>query len=230
VPPREPVLVRADGEHRSLSAAGAALTVLCLVVGGLFVALRNPPAPAERMTVMLPPVAVSPVAQQDPVPAGRPHPTAASLPRIGDWTPQRGVRIAQRAAKWLGWPYSFGAGGVDGPSYGHAVDADSHNDGHVFGFDCSGLTMYALGPWRSLPHDAAAQYHSAGSYHPPLDQLQPGDLVFWSPDGTVNAIGHVAVYVGNGEVVQAPQSGQTIRVSPLYGVERAYMGATRPLS
>ena len=42
--------------------------------------------------------------------------------------------------------------------------------------------------------------------------------------------GHVAVYVGNGEVVQAPQSGQTIRVSPLYGVERAYMGATRPLS
>jgi len=100
--PREPVLVRADREHKSLSAAGATLTVLCLVVGGLFVALRHPAAPAEHMTVMVPPTAVSPVARPEPDPAGRPHPTAAALPRLGDWTPQRGVRIAQRAAGWLG--------------------------------------------------------------------------------------------------------------------------------
>lgn len=230
MPLREPVLVRAEGEHKALSAAGGALTVLCITVGALFVALRHPPAPAERMTVLMPPAAISPAAGQEAVPVTRPHPSAAALPPLGGWTAERGVHIAQRAAKWLGWPYSFGGGGVDGPSYGHAVDADSRNDGHVFGFDCSGLAMYALGPWRALPHSAAAQYHAAGSYHPPLNQLQPGDLVFWSPDGTVDAIGHVAVYVGDGEVVQAPQSGQTIRLSPLYGVERAYMGATRPLT
>src|SRR4051812_49814869 len=89
--------------------------------------------------------------------------------RMGAWTPDVGLRIAQRAAKWLGWPYSFGAGGTDGPSFGHAVDADSRNDGKVFGFDCSGLAVYALGPWRSLPHSAAEQYHAARSYHPPPD-------------------------------------------------------------
>jgi cell wall-associated NlpC family hydrolase len=205
-----------------------------LVVGLVVVGLRHPAARGERMMLLAPsPAAViGPATGVKPVaPAANPAAFDAATPRrMGRWTSGVGTRIAQRAAQWLGWPYSFGAGNAEGPTYGHAVDADSRDDGSVLGFDCSGLTLYALAPWRALPHDAAAQYHAAGSFHPSLDQLAPGDLIFWSADGTVQGIGHVAVYIGNGQVVQAPRSGLDVTVSPLYGVERAYMGATRPLS
>lgn len=150
--------------------------------------------------------------------------------RIGDWTPQLGVKIAERAVHWLNWPYSWAGGGPDGPSYGHAVDRASRNDDHVYGFDCSGLTMYALAPWRNLAHFAATQYTQVGHFHPALNYLMPGDLIFWSKDGTIEGIGHVAVYIGNGNVVQAPHSGDVIRVTPINEVESGTMGATRPLT
>jgi cell wall-associated NlpC family hydrolase len=66
--------------------------------------------------------------------------------------------------------------------------------------------------------------------HPSLASVQPGDLVFWSKDGTINGIGHVAVYVGNGYVVQAPRSGARIQVTPLDMVEPGRIGVTRPLT
>jgi cell wall-associated NlpC family hydrolase len=150
--------------------------------------------------------------------------------RIGNRTPQRGVEIARRALRWLNWPYSFAGGGPAGPSYGKAVDWDSRNDGHVYGFDCSGLVMYALAPWMSLKHDAAVQYSEVGTFHPSINSLLPGDLVFWSDDGTVNGIGHVAVYIGGGLVVQAPHSGDVVRETPINEVESGTMGATRPLT
>ena len=207
------------------------MTVVVLAAGLLVATLSRSPAKAERMVLLQRSPAGAVGHQQQPgTPATAPAPVASAPARMGNWTPAIGAEIARRAGQWLGWPYSFAAGNGRGPTYGHAVDADSRNDGHVFGFDCSGLTMYALSPWRALPHDAAAQYHAAGSFHPALDQLAPGDLIFWSADGTVNGIGHVAVYAGGGEVVQAPRSGLTITVTPLYSVEHAYMGATRPLS
>jgi cell wall-associated NlpC family hydrolase len=179
-------------------------------------------APAAQMVHAVPAtyhpgVPAAPVAQSVPLPMGK-------------WTWQRGQEMARRALQWRGWPYSFGAGGTNGPSYGHAVDQDSRNDGKVFGFDCSGLTMYALAPWLTLVHDAASQYTQVGTFHPAIDSLQPGDLVFWSKDGTINGIGHVAVYIGGGQVVQAPQSGDVVRVTPIYEVEPGTMGATRPLT
>jgi cell wall-associated NlpC family hydrolase len=179
----------------------------------------KPPAEMVRAVpaTYRPGVPAAPVAQSVPLP-------------MGQWTAKRGEQIARRALQWRGWPYSFGAGGPSGPSYGHAVDKDSRNDGSVFGFDCSGLTMYALAPWRSLVHDAASQYNQVGRFHPAINSLQPGDLVFWSANGTVNGIGHVAVYVGGGQVVQAPRSGDVVRVTPIYEVETGTMGATRPLT
>ena len=179
-------------------------------------------APAEMMLRAVP-------ATYQPAPQAAA--VAQTLPqRMGDWTPAKGIRIARRALRWLNMPYSFGAGGADGPSYGIPVDHDSRNDGHVYGFDCSGLTMYALAPWLRLDHDAAAQYSEVGTYHPAIDALQPGDLVFWSGDGTVEGIGHVAIYIGGGQVVQAPHSGDVIRETPIYQVEAGTMGATRPLT
>ena len=164
-------------------------------------------------------------------PAAQAAPVAQSAPLpMGQWTVNRGIAIARRALAWQGWPYSFGAGGPAGPSYGVAVDHDSRNDAHVRGFDCSGLAMYALGPWRQLDHNAAAQYNEVGTFHPALDSLQVGDLIFWSKDGTVSGIGHVAIYIGSGQVVQAPHSGDVIRATPIYQVESGAMGATRPLT
>jgi peptidoglycan DL-endopeptidase RipA len=205
---------------------GAVLVVLAsagwvgvTAVGAIDHAADRAPAEMVRAVPASYQPAAQPVAQLHAVPA-----------RMGDWTAARGVRIAERALRWRNWPYSFGGGGADGPSYGVPVDHDSRNDDKVYGFDCSGLTMYALAPWRHLDHDAAAQYIEVGSFHPSIDSLEPGDLVFWSKDGTIGGIGHVAVYVGNGLVVQAPHSGDVIRVTPIYQVESGTMGATRPLT
>ena len=73
-------------------------------------------------------------------------------------------------------------------------------------------------------------YTQAGSYHPSIDNLMPGDLVFWSDDGSIGGIGHEAMYIGNGNVIQAPQSGDVIKITNVYNVESGYFGATRPLT
>lgn len=152
------------------------------------------------------------------------------VPANGAWTPAIGQAIANRATQWVGWPYSFDGGDAHGPTYGKAVDYDSRNDATVYGFDCSGLALYAAAPWIRLDHDAATQYTQAGSMHPSTAELQPGDLVFWSGDGTIAGIGHEAIYDGNGNVVQAPHSGAHIEITPLNQVESGYYGATRPLT
>jgi cell wall-associated NlpC family hydrolase len=185
---------------------------------------------------LLLPAAAPYVAAQNPVPAPQSNvptsvlPPTSSLAPMGQWTQQRGIAIAERALRWYGWPYSFGAGGPDGPSYGVAVDFDSRNDASIRGFDCSGLVMYALGPWLNLQHDAAKQYNEVGHFHPMLSELEPGDMLFWSQDGMVNGIGHVAIYIGGGRVVQAPHSGAYVDVVPINEVESGRIGVTRPLT
>ncbi len=98
---------------------------------------------------------------------------------------------------------------------------------YVFGgagpnyFDCSGFVMYA---WAHagvyLPHSAAAQYDSI--QHVSLNSLQPGDLVFY-----FTPIDHVAMYIGNGEVVVADNPSYPIMVRSLYW-DGSPVGAGRP--
>ena len=76
-------------------------------------------------------------------------------------------------------------------------------------FDCSGLTSWA---WAqagvSIPHSSGAQ---SGYPSVPLDQLQPGDLVtYYSP------VSHVAMYIGNGQVVHASTESRPVMVTGLY--------------
>lgn len=86
-------------------------------------------------------------------------------------------------------------------------------------FDCSGLTMFAYGhAGISLPHSAAAQYSSEP--HVSRSNLEPGDLVFFG-----SPIHHVGIYVGNGMMVHAPETGELVQVAPLQG---DYVGAARP--
>jgi cell wall-associated NlpC family hydrolase len=92
------------------------------------------------------------------------------------------------------------------------------------GFDCSGLVMWAYAQVGvSLPHSSYAQY----GYGVPVskDQLQPGDLVFF--DG----LGHVGIYIGGGQFVHAPHTGDVVKISSL-GEDwyaSTYVGARRIL-
>ena len=96
------------------------------------------------------------------------------------------------------------------------------------GFDCSGLTMYVYGELGiRLGHYTGFQYYEGR--HVPRDQLQPGDLVFFR----ANAAGvpqHEGMYIGSGSFVQAPHTGDVVRVSSLYDTRYAlsYVGAVRP--
>lgn len=151
-------------------------------------------------------------------------------PAGGSWTAAKGQQAVSRAMRYRGWPYSWAAGNAAGPTYGVSEPGSAWNDSNILGFDCSGLTLYAWAPWLSMDHYAATQYTQAGRYHPSTDNLMPGDLVFWSGDGTISGIGHEAMYIGNGNVIQAPQSGDVIKITNLFNVEDGYFGATRPLT
>ena len=100
------------------------------------------------------------------------------------------------AKSYLGAPYVWG-----GESYG--------------GVDCSGLTMLA---WESagvdLPHLSRAQY-SYGT-HVPIGSMEAGDLIFWSSNGTQSGIYHVAIYLGGGQMIEAPTFGVPVRITGVY--------------
>lgn len=113
------------------------------------------------------------------------------------------ARIAvQFALAQVGKPYVFGAAGPDS-------------------YDCSGLTMAAWGAAGvALPHSAADQFNYGT--HVSMSQLQPGDLVFM-----YQPIGHVEIYIGGGQLVSAPQSGENVSVIPLNNYAGEFTGATR---
>ena len=87
-------------------------------------------------------------------------------------------------------------------------------------FDCSGLTQWA---WAragvGMPHYTVSQFNAFPRVG--TDALQPGDLVFFNVD-----LGHMGMYIGNGNIVQAPRTGDVVKVSSLSG--RNFVGAVRP--
>jgi peptidoglycan DL-endopeptidase CwlO len=85
-------------------------------------------------------------------------------------------------------------------------------------FDCSGLTAFAFkAAGVSLPHSSRLQSQVGQAVS--RDQLQPGDLVFfYSP------VSHVGIYIGNGQMVHAPSSGDVVKVAPLMS---GFSGARR---
>jgi cell wall-associated NlpC family hydrolase len=94
-------------------------------------------------------------------------------------------------------------------------------------FDCSGLTMDALAQAGiTVPHNANAQWHQTRAHPVAGDQLAPGDLVFYAgADGSVASPGHIRIYAGNGEIIDAPYAGADVRFDPLTSI-RGYAGAT----
>jgi cell wall-associated NlpC family hydrolase len=122
-------------------------------------------------------------------------------------TPAGAAKAIEFAKAQLGKPYLWGGTGPDR-------------------FDCSGLTMRA---WQaggvSLAHWSVAQY--AAGRKVPLSQIRPGDLVFFSTDlSEYRAIVHVGLYIGGGNMIEAPYTGANVRIAP---IQRASLfGAARP--
>jgi len=140
----------------------------------------------------------------------------------GSSTSSQATQIVNAAQSQEGLPYCFGAGTINGPTNGCGTGP---------AFDCSGLSMYAVyqGAGVVLPHSAADQYNGYQTYGGiQLDSqtdLLPGDLVFFvGSDGTTSAPGHVGVYIGNGNMIDAPTYGIPVGVHALYS---DYVGAVR---
>jgi peptidoglycan DL-endopeptidase CwlO len=90
------------------------------------------------------------------------------------------------------------------------------------GFDCSGFSMYVFAQIGvSLPHHAASQYGMGTAVS--RDQLQAGDLVFF------NGLGHMGIYIGGGQFIHAPHTGDVVKISSLSDSWYAatYVGARR---
>jgi len=102
------------------------------------------------------------------------------------------------------YPYSWGGGNDYGATYGMQMEISPYcDDTGVVGFDCSGLAKYSVyqGSGNSIYHHAQTQYDDCDNYVD-INDLQPGDLVFYGYDSS--SIFHVTIYVGNNEIVEAP--------------------------
>lgn len=160
------------------------------------------------------------------------------LPRIEEWVERskakiradvafknlRRLALMARSARYAGrWrrsrrPIGPGDGGCIGrgsPSRACGTPYRWGVETPGVGFDCSGLTQAAYAAagivilrtseaqWSALPHV-------------PLDQLEPGDLVFFGPGEFLAGLpGHVGIYTGSGEMVDAPHTGATVRIEKL---------------
>jgi len=130
---------------------------------------------------------------------------AAAEPTSSAAPPSRYGGVVGVAMQYLGVPYRWG--GAD-PS----------------GFDCSGFIMYVYAQVGvSLPHYTGAQWGMGVAVS--QSDLQSGDLVFF------NGLGHAGIYIGGGQFVHAPHTGDVVKVSGMGDSWYAstYMGARRIL-
>ena len=131
----------------------------------------------------------------------------------------RGATAVNAAMRWLGTPYSWGGGTASGPGEGFAQGAG------IVGFDCSGLTLYA---WAqvgvSLSHFTGNQWNQ-GVHIGSISDLIPGDLVFFGSD-----LGHMGMYIGNGQMIHAPHTGDVVKISTISSGYYAstFSGGVRP--
>ncbi|MFL6136360.1 MAG: NlpC/P60 family protein [Frankiaceae bacterium] len=144
---------------------------------------------------------------------------SAPAPSLGSGA---GATAVRWAFKEIGIPYSWGGGDAAGPTYGVAQGTG------ILGFDCSGLTLFAYAhAGISLDHWTGSQWNAGP--HVSRDALLPGDLLFFATDtGNPATIHHVAIYIGDGMMIEAPETGLVVRVAPAFRSD--YIGAVRPWS
>ena len=134
-----------------------------------------------------------------PTPSGY---TNGAIPRV--YGRQATEYVINRGLAVRGTPYSWGGGNAAGASFG--IDSGSGTKG----FDCSGLMLYMFaGVGIKLDHYSGSQYNAGRKV--PSSQMRRGDMIFYGP----NASQHVAMYLGGGQMLEAPYTGSVVKVSPV---------------
>jgi cell wall-associated NlpC family hydrolase len=128
--------------------------------------------------------------------------TNGRIPRV--YGRQASEYVIRRGLSQLGVPYSWGGGTAAGP--GRGIDSGSG----TVGFDCSGLVLYSFaGVGIKLPHYSGSQYNMGRKI--PSSQMRRGDVIFYGPGGSQ----HVTMYLGDGQMLEAPDVGLKVRVAPV---------------
>ncbi|OBH31826.1 peptidase M23 [Mycobacterium sp. E342] len=131
-----------------------------------------------------------------------PGATAGRIPRV--YGRQASEYVIRRGMSQIGVPYSWGGGNAAGPSKG--IDSGAG----ITGFDCSGLVLYSFaGVGIKLPHYSGSQYNLGRKI--PSSQMRRGDVIFYGPGGSQ----HVTIYLGDGQMLEAPDIGLKVRVAPV---------------
>lgn len=107
-------------------------------------------------------------------------------------SPLRGEEIVKEARKYLGVPYIWGGTTPNG-------------------FDCSGLTQYVFAANKIIIPRVTTSQEYVGTMIG-LNQLEPGDLVFFGARGSTD---HVGIYIGDGKYIHAPQPGEVVKITTL---------------
>lgn len=158
----------------------------------------------EELLASLTPAQLAALAQlenEDTAEAQRAFLASGALAQDDQKPSSESARAIRYAKRQLGKPYKWGA---EGPK----------------SYDCSGLTSKAWAhAGTRIPRTSQEQW--ARLDRVPLTELRPGDLVIYFPDAT-----HVALYLGKGKVVQAPRTGEKIKISPI--ASNPVLGAVRP--
>ena len=208
---------------RSLRALAAVLTALALALGFASPAaaeqawdptlpnVLSAGAPGDPVAVAQASLAFTQQAAQATMDLGRKFlsglgigggPAALAGGRVGG--PQAIEYVIRRGGSQRGVPYSWGGGVINGPSEGVEQDA-----GKV-GYDCSGFTRYAFaGVGVQIPKYSGDQYNAGRHVSP--SQAKRGDLIFYGPEGSQ----HVALYLGNGQMLEASSAAGQVTVSPV---------------
>jgi cell wall-associated NlpC family hydrolase len=128
--------------------------------------------------------------------------TNGKIPRV--YGRQASEYVIRRGLSQLGVPYSWGGGTAAGPGKGIGSGSGTN------GFDCSGLVLYSFaGVGIKLPHYSGAQYDLGRKI--PASQMRRGDVIFYGPGGSQ----HVTIYLGQGQMLEAPDVGLKVRVAPV---------------
>ncbi|WP_199230646.1 peptidase inhibitor family I36 protein [Promicromonospora sp. AC04] len=135
----------------------------------------------------------------------------------GDYA-QKVERVIQFALSQTGQglTYSWGGGNKYGPTYGICCSPGGLDDSVRFGFDCSGLTQYAFWQGAGLDIGTTSRAQVSTGTRVSMSNLQRGDLIMW---GGYPYTHHVAIYLGNGQLVEAnvPRTSTSVHVKDVYG-------------